>query len=86
VVTDLATVHRLWFNPRVDIDPGTHRNCPRPGIENGVQPEKLHIIGIPVHPQISQTDRPKAEIRAKLGWEKDLYTVLAVGSKRWRGC
>lgn len=85
VVTDLATVHRLWFNNRVDSILVPTEIVRDLAIESGVQPEKLHITGIPVHPQISQADRPKAEIRAELGWEKDLFTVLAVGSKRVDG-
>lgn len=85
VVTDLATVHRLWFNNRVDSILVPTEIVRDLAIENGISAEKLHITGIPVHPQISLTDRPKREIRAKLGWEADMFTVLAVGSKRVDG-
>lgn len=85
VVTDLATVHRLWFNNRVDailVPTDIVRDL---AIDNGVPAEKIHITGIPVHPQISKTQRLKREIRAELGWDEDLFTVLAVGSKRVEG-
>lgn len=85
VVTDLATVHRLWFNDRV-----THILVPTEivrglAVESGVAPEKLHITGIPVHPAVINAGGSKKKIREKLGWHPDLFTILAVGSKRVEG-
>ena len=82
VVTDLATVHRLWFHRAADL-------ClvPTPAvydlaIENGLPPERVRITGIPVHPRFARETRPPAALRAELGWRPDLTTVLAVGSER----
>ena len=44
--------------------------------------EQIEVIGIPVHPGLSQETRDKAAIRAELGWEPNLATILIVGSKR----
>jgi 1,2-diacylglycerol 3-beta-galactosyltransferase len=82
VVTDLVTVHRLWFNTRVS-------RCLVPtemvrdlAIEAGLKPEKVLITGIPVHPDLVRTGRSMMELRQDLGWRPDLTTVLAVGSRR----
>jgi 1,2-diacylglycerol 3-beta-galactosyltransferase len=81
-VTDLISVHKLWFNPHVDA-------CLVPTVEvgklaqrNGVPEEKIYITGIPIHPSISCENRSKAAIRRELGWNEELITVLAVGSQR----
>ena len=82
VVTDLVSVHRMWFNRRV-------AGCLVPtsivadlAANHGVPPNRIHITGIPVNPQFSKETRSKAEIRAALGWKTDIPTVLAVGSRR----
>ncbi len=40
------------------------------------------MIGIPVNPRIFQLTESKQELRKSLGWNSDLTTILAVGSKR----
>ena len=82
VVTDLATVHRLWFHEIADL-------ClvPTPKVQDlarlhGLPANKVRVIGIPVHPDLAREDRDSVVIRAELGWRSDLTTVLAVGGKR----
>ncbi len=82
VITDLATVHRLWFNPRVDGCLVPNQLVADLAMSNRVAPEKITITGIPVHPDIAAETRSKAEIRKELGWTPDMTTILAVGSKR----
>ena len=81
-VTDLATVHRTWFVSRVDA-------CvvPTPIVQNlalnhGLASHQIHPLGIPVNPLFAAPRLSKAELRARLGWQPDLLTVLAVGSRR----
>ncbi len=82
IVTDLATVHRIWFSPGVDM-------CMVPTMEvydlamsNGIAQNKIHITGIPVSPAFSGRQPAKKELRNQLGWDPKLPTVLAVGSRR----
>lgn len=85
VVTDLASVHRLWFNNRVDkllVPTEVVRDL---AIESGVDPARIQITGIPVHPELIGDSRPRSQIRAELGWDEDSLTILAVGSKRVEG-
>lgn len=85
VVTDLVTVHRIWFNRDVD-------GClvPTPmvaelALANGMPAEKIHVTGLPVHPDVVREKRSKAEIRRELGWDPEMTTILAVGSRRVEG-
>jgi len=82
VVTDLATVHRLWFNPRVDGCLVPNQIVADLAMSNRIPAEKITITGIPVHPNISAETRDKVQIRKDLGWTPDMTTILAVGSKR----
>ncbi len=81
-VTDLATVHRLWFTNNVDL-----LMVPTPivyelALSYGMPPEQLQVTGIPVNPEVVREKRSAGEIRQALGWHADLLTVLAVGSRR----
>lgn len=81
-VTDLVSVHRIWFNNRVDTCMVPTDMVKNLSIACGLSPEKVVITGIPVHPLIARENRNPKEIRASLGWYPDLPTFLAVGSKR----
>jgi 1,2-diacylglycerol 3-beta-galactosyltransferase len=85
VITDLVTVHRLWFHDRVDYCLVPTQAVYDLALEYGLSPQKVRLTGIPVHPRFAQETRPKAEIRHELGWQPDLFTVMAVGSRRVAG-
>ena len=85
VVTDLATVHHLWFDPGVEA-------CLVPtllvrdlALSYNMKPEQIIITGIPVHPDIASGSCDKPAVRQGLGWQPDLLTFLAVGSQRVEG-
>ena len=82
VITDLVTVHHIWFNKAADIITVATPELKTLAMEAGIDPDKIHITGIPVHPNIAKETRSKAEIRKELGWDPDLTTFLAVGSRR----
>jgi 1,2-diacylglycerol 3-beta-galactosyltransferase len=82
VVTDLATVNRLWFHLGIDLCLVPTQTVYDLAIKAGLPAEKVKIVGIPVRPEIVKGNQDQAAIRARLGWREDLFTVLAVGSKR----
>jgi len=82
IVTDLATVHQIWFNDKVDWLVVPTETVRDDAIKAGVDPEKICLIGIPVNPRIFQLKESKQELRKSLGWKEELTTILAVGSKR----
>ncbi len=82
VVTDLATVNRLWFHPAADLCLVPTQTVYNLAVEAGLSPEKVVITGIPVRPELVHASQDKASLRLELGWQPDLFTVLAIGSKR----
>jgi 1,2-diacylglycerol 3-beta-galactosyltransferase len=81
-ITDLVTVHRLWFDNDIDACLVPTEAVRSLAIEYGFPETKIHLTGIPVHPNIAKEKRPQVEIRQELGWQVELPTFLAVGSKR----
>ncbi len=82
VVTDLATVHRIWFVDGVDA-----LVVPTPAVRDlaigyGVPSDRIHEFGIPVNPALTHPPKSVAALRRSLGWDPDLFTLFAVGSKR----
>ncbi len=47
-----------------------------------VPAENVLVTGLPVDPRIGHEKRNKTTLRQSLGWNPELLTVLAVGSKR----
>lgn len=82
VVTDLANVHRVWFNNSVDMLMVPTQIVYDQAVNHGVAPDQVHVTGIPVNPLIAREERSPAQIRTEMGLEPDLMTVLAVGSRR----
>jgi 1,2-diacylglycerol 3-beta-galactosyltransferase len=82
VVTDLVSVHRLWFHPQTDLCLVPTQTVYDLAVEAGLPPERVKITGIPVNPDLAKGKQDQASIRSSLGWRPDLFTVLAVGSKR----
>lgn len=82
VVTDLATVNRLWFHPVADLCLVPTQTVYNLAIEAGLPAEKVKIVGIPVHPELLKGNQDRTAIQRSLGWQEDLFTVLAIGSKR----
>lgn len=82
VITDLSTVHRLWFHKRVDGCLVPNQLVADLALSYEQPPKKICITGIPVHPDISREKRTANEIRKELSWQPDLTTLLAVGSSR----
>ncbi len=81
-VTDLVDIHKAWLNDAADLCMVPTQPAYDQAIEGGLPPERVALTGIPVNPRVVKEDRPAAVIRAELGWQPDLRTVLAVGSPR----
>jgi 1,2-diacylglycerol 3-beta-galactosyltransferase len=81
VVTDLATVHGLWFNDEVDWCLVPTEIVRAKAVESGLPAERVEVTGLPVNPVFAQPV-DKAALRARLGWRGDRYVALFAGSKR----
>jgi 1,2-diacylglycerol 3-beta-galactosyltransferase len=89
VVTDLATVHQLWFTGDADMTIVPTEIVRGLALGAGIPADRVEVIGIPVHPRIAALARPdaagRAALRRGLGWREEVPTLLAVGSKRVGG-
>jgi 1,2-diacylglycerol 3-beta-galactosyltransferase len=81
VVTDLIGVHRLWFNPAVDLCLTPTAEAREEGLKFGLADEQVLVTGVPVHPNLNGDFDP-ISLRRELGWREDLRAILVVGSKR----
>jgi len=82
VVTDLATVHRIWFSKAIDACLVPNEIVQDLAVSYGLARDQVIVTGIPVNPSLAREQRTPEEIRADLGWEQGLPTFLAVGSRR----
>jgi 1,2-diacylglycerol 3-beta-galactosyltransferase len=89
VVTDLATVHQIWFTGDADLTIVPTTIVRDLALGAGIPADRVEVIGIPVHPGIGARAAidaaGKAALRERLGWREGLTTLLAVGSKRVGG-
>lgn len=85
VITDLSTVHRIWFHRKVEACFVPNEQVYSLGASYGMPYRKMIVTGIPVNPLLAEELRSQNELRASLGLDTDLLTVLAVGSRRVEG-
>lgn len=89
VVTDLATVHQIWFTGEADLTIVPTEIVRDLALGAGIHPDRVEVIGIPVHPRIAAVAKGaaggKPALKAALGWDPALPALLAVGSKRVAG-
>ena len=82
VVTDLAAVHRLWFHDAADLCMVPTEAVRDEAVQSGIASDKIRVVGIPVQLDLTREDWNRETLRAELGWQQDLTTILVVGSKR----
>jgi 1,2-diacylglycerol 3-beta-galactosyltransferase len=85
VVTDLISVHKIWFNNNADALVVPTEEVRQLALKAGVDENKIHVFGIPVNPSLGDAASDKPALRRQLGWREDLVTFFAVGSKRVPG-
>jgi 1,2-diacylglycerol 3-beta-galactosyltransferase len=79
VVTDLASIHPLWFHPKVSLCFVAGEAAYREGLKAGLKAEQLQVSGLPIRPAFAEPQPPKAELRQKLGLHLSLPAALLVG-------
>jgi 1,2-diacylglycerol 3-beta-galactosyltransferase len=79
VVTDLATVHPLWFHPAVNRCFVASQVAYQRGLRAGLRAEQLHLYGLPIRPAFAQSMPPRHELRERLAMHPTLPAALLVG-------
>lgn len=81
VITDLGRVHEGWLLPEADMTVVPAREVYQRAIERGVPPERLRLLGHPVHPKFEDVPETKAELRKalRLPLDKPVALLMAGG-------
>ena len=82
VITEWQSIHKSWYQGHPQKIFVASEVIRQEAIAYGVNANKVLVSGIPVNPAISKEKRQKKDIRAELGWQKEIVTLLAVGSRR----
>jgi UDP-N-acetylglucosamine:LPS N-acetylglucosamine transferase len=79
VVTDLVSAHNAWFARGADAYIVPTEYAREVALKQGIEPERVHILGMPIDPKFTQTLENKQELQRKLRLEPGLPVVLLVG-------
>ncbi len=82
VVTDLATVHAVWFQRATDLWLVPTDKVAEVARKHGVAEDRIRVTGLPVDPFLAERPADRTVLRQELGWDAELTTLLVVGSKR----
>jgi 1,2-diacylglycerol 3-beta-galactosyltransferase len=79
MITDLVSVHPLWVCSEVDICLAPTEEARREAMKWGIPGEKVRVVGLPVGLAFTERVAVRDALRAELGLEGDLFTVLISG-------
>jgi UDP-N-acetylglucosamine:LPS N-acetylglucosamine transferase len=80
VITDLITVHQVWFNDEVTLITVPTEAVREMALESGFSPSQIALTGIPVDPVIDALkDADVNDMRKSLAWKVDLISLLVMG-------
>lgn len=79
VVTDLVTTHAFWYHKQSDLCIVPSSEAARRGFKNGLRPEQVKVVGLPVADRFCKPLGNPTEIRQRLGWPLDRPMVVLVG-------
>ncbi len=85
VVTDLVTGHSLWYHHRLDLCFLPTEDAEQRARVNGMRPERLRVVGLPVAEGFCRPPGDQGRLRAELGWPQDRPVVLVVGGGEGMG-
>lgn len=85
IVTDLVTTHAFWYDNRTDLCLVPTEEARRRAIKWAVNPEKVHVTGLPVADRFCKPAGHREELRARLGWPQDKPMVVIVGGGEGMG-
>lgn len=85
VVTDMVSTHAFWYDNRADLVVVPTAEAKERGICYGVDPEKIHVVGLPVAERFCHPPSDKKKVRKELNWSEDLPVILLVGGGEGMG-
>jgi 1,2-diacylglycerol 3-beta-galactosyltransferase len=85
VVTDLVSVHSLWYHKDVDLCIVPTEEARQRGMIADLKPEQLKVVGLPVADRFCHPTGEKITLRHQLGWPAEQLVVLLVGGGEGMG-
>lgn len=85
VVTDLVTVHYAWYAPGADAYIVPTEQARQLYLRRGLDPERVHVLGMPIDPKFTCPMESKAELQRKLELDPGKPVVLLVGGGEGSG-
>ncbi len=79
VVTDMVSIHHSWYEPGADGYIVPTEDAKRLYLKRGLDPKKVHVIGMPIDPKFTRPIGSKEELRERFHLRQDLPVVLLVG-------
>ncbi|HEY1348404.1 MAG TPA: glycosyltransferase [Ktedonobacteraceae bacterium] len=79
VVTDLISVHHAWYAPGASGYIVPTEQARTICVRRGMDPGRVHVLGMPIDPRFTLPLPGKQELRHKLGLAPHVPTVLLVG-------
>src|SRR5579864_5052582 len=76
VITDLGKVHESWLTPEADAVVVPAREVYERALSRGVPPQRLRMLGQPIHPNFDDVTGSKRELRANLSVPQDSFVTL----------
>ena len=76
VITDLGKVHESWLTPEADAVVVPAREVYERALSRGVLPQRLRMLGQPIHPKFDDVVGSKEELRVQLGLPRDRFVTL----------
>lgn len=85
VITDMVTTHAFWYSTRATLTTSPTQEARDRGLEFGLDPEAIKVVGQPIADAFRRPSAPKSELRSQLGWPKKLPVVLLIGGGEGMG-
>jgi 1,2-diacylglycerol 3-beta-galactosyltransferase len=85
VVTDMVSTHSFWYNEAADRILVPTDVARQRAIENGMDPARVDVVGLPVADKFCQPLGDRNTLRQKYGWPEHLPVVLLVGGGEGMG-
>ncbi|MGB6985954.1 MAG: glycosyltransferase [Candidatus Aquilonibacter sp.] len=76
VITDLGKVHESWLMPDADAVVVPAREVYERALSRGISPNRLRLLGQPIHPRFDDVVGTKEELRKQLGLPEDRLIVM----------
>jgi 1,2-diacylglycerol 3-beta-galactosyltransferase len=76
VITDLGKVHESWLMPDADAVVVPAREVYERALSRGISPNRLRLLGQPIHPKFDDVVGTKRELRKQLGLPEDRLIVM----------